>query len=69
MQKCEENASLFPGGIGLCWSFIWMLIVHPTPEDHPTISKEEKEYILQETGKNLNTVNIPAGRKTFFREC
>lgn len=58
MQKYEENASLLPGGIGLCWAFIWMLIVHPTPDEHPTISKEEKEYILKETGKNLNTVNI-----------
>jgi hypothetical protein len=41
----------------LCWSFIWLLIVHPTPEDHPTISEEEKEYILKETGKNKTTVS------------
>ena len=46
----------FTGAIGLCWAFIWMLIVHPTPEDHPTISQEEKEYILKDTGTNDATV-------------
>ena len=44
------------GGIGLCWSFIWMLIVHPSPDKHPTISEEEKEYILQDTGANQAVV-------------
>ena len=34
------------GAVGLLWSFIWWLVIHPAPETHPTISEAEKSYIM-----------------------
>jgi len=34
------------GAVGLLWSFVWWLVIHPAPETHPTISQAEKNYIM-----------------------
>lgn len=36
------------GGIGVLWSLAWYWFFRDNPEDHPGISKAEKEYILSE---------------------
>ncbi|KAK3885844.1 hypothetical protein Pcinc_009971 [Petrolisthes cinctipes] len=33
------------GVLGILWFVAWMLLVHNTPESHPRISQEEKDYI------------------------
>eukprot|EP00112_Aurelia_sp_Birch-Aquarium-sp1_P009726 Seg2115.4 transcript_id=Seg2115.4/GoldUCD/mRNA.D3Y31 product="Vesicular glutamate transporter 1" protein_id=Seg2115.4/GoldUCD/D3Y31 len=33
------------GAVGLLWFFVWCLAIHPTPTQHPTISKNERQYI------------------------
>ena len=43
---------IFAGAIGLLWSFVWMLMIHPTPEEHPTISEAEKTYIIESNAGN-----------------
>ena len=42
---------LFKGTLGFLWFFAWMYFVHDTPREHPTISKEELEYIETTVGK------------------
>lgn len=36
----------FSGAVGLLWFFVWCLVIHPSPENHPTISETEKKYIM-----------------------
>ncbi|XP_065209921.1 sialin-like [Planococcus citri] len=36
---------------GVIWSIFWYLLVHDTPAKHPTISVEEKEYIVNSLKK------------------
>jgi MFS transporter, ACS family, solute carrier family 17 (sodium-dependent inorganic phosphate cotransporter), other len=35
------------GALGLVWSVAWYLLVTSNPEDHPRISQQELEYILE----------------------
>ncbi|XP_065221657.1 sodium-dependent phosphate transport protein 3-like [Planococcus citri] len=30
---------------GIIWSILWYMLIHDSPSQHPTITKEEKEYI------------------------
>ncbi|XP_071526822.1 sialin-like isoform X2 [Panulirus ornatus] len=34
------------GGVSLLWVLLWMSLMHETPEEHPTISAQERQYIL-----------------------
>lgn len=34
------------GIIGTIWSILFFFLVHEDPESHPTISQEEKKYIV-----------------------
>ena len=50
------------GGITLVWFIAWCVFVYDTPDKHPRISKEERDYINNELRKVVNsedTVNIP----------
>ncbi|KII72436.1 Vesicular glutamate transporter 2 [Thelohanellus kitauei] len=40
-------ASVFyvTGGVGLTWFFVWSMTIHATPDEHPTISVDEYNYI------------------------
>jgi hypothetical protein len=42
---------LFKGTFGFLWFFAWMYFAHDTPREHPTISKEELEYIETTVGE------------------
>ena len=33
------------GGVGILWSFIWMMFTYNRPANHPRISIKEREYI------------------------
>ncbi|KAK0061544.1 sialin-like isoform X1 [Biomphalaria pfeifferi] len=39
------------GGGCLVWVIIWFIVVSDSPEDHPTISKSERDYIVTTRGK------------------
>ena len=44
------------GAVGCVWFITWCFLVFSTPEEHPRISKEEKEYIMSniyEQGSDL----------------
>jgi len=43
------------GGMGIVWYIAWVMIVHSTPAQHPSISKRERKYIEQnvETRKSI----------------
>lgn len=40
------------GMYGLVWSFFWFKFAYDTPDEHPTISHEEKLYIKSEIGEH-----------------
>lgn len=41
------------GSIALVWSILWMLLVYNSPNEHPTITEHELDYLNQ----NLKGVN------------
>ncbi|XP_042858594.1 sialin-like [Penaeus japonicus] len=49
------------GTVGLAWGIPWFLFVHDRPENHPTISRAELEYIQanKDTVKGAEVVSIP----------
>ncbi|KAF0990564.1 hypothetical protein HZS_1531 [Henneguya salminicola] len=53
-------ASVFyvSGGVGLFWYFVWCLAIHTTPQNHPTISSYELEYIQSTTVDTKNKSRI-----------
>ncbi len=54
------------GLLGLVWSGVWYLLVTNKPEDHPRVSPEELDYILQGQRSTPQAQTIPWRR--FFRE-
>ncbi|XP_052751162.1 sialin isoform X2 [Galleria mellonella] len=42
-----ESAFYFTGLIGAMWSVAWFAVVYDTPADHPRISEEEKNYLME----------------------
>jgi len=42
------------GIVGLLWFFVWCLVIHPSPEKHPTISDSERRYIMDSLGQKKN---------------
>lgn len=54
------------GAAGLVWSTAWYLLVTNNPEDHPRISQEEVQLILQGQRATPRAQAIPWNR--FFRE-
>ena len=41
------------GSIGLIWCAIWFIVVHETPEIHPTIQRKELEMIIANRNNDL----------------
>jgi sugar phosphate permease len=39
------------GVLGIVWFLFWWWLVYDTPQSHPTISRQEKEYILRSLGR------------------
>lgn len=48
---------------GLIWAILWYFLIYDTPEEHPTITKNEVEYISnslknsEENDKVSNKIN------------
>ena len=42
----ERKANYFQGGLGLVWCLAWFALVHDSPQSHPRISIEERDYIV-----------------------
>ncbi|XP_072029827.1 sialin-like [Amphiura filiformis] len=48
------------GALGILWFIFWMLFIHDTPEKHPRISQEEREYIQKSKGSTkVTTLYVP----------
>ncbi len=41
------------GVLGIVWFLFWWWLVYDTPQSHPTITRQEKEYILRSLGNNV----------------
>lgn len=48
-----------PGVLSLIWCLLWAYLVFETPQEHPTITQEEKQYILCEKTASLVKKDIP----------
>ena len=35
------------GGLAIIWYFLWLLLVHDSPSEHPRISPKEKIFIQE----------------------
>jgi len=38
------------GGLGILWSILYCFTVYESPDDHPRITKEEHDYIMEALG-------------------
>jgi ACS family glucarate transporter-like MFS transporter len=56
-----RNAFYILGGIGMVFALIWVAVFRNEPEEHPSISDDEKEYILANRQKvdEKNTSQLP----------
>lgn len=60
-------AFFVPGIIALIWVLIWYYLVSDTPESHPRITEDEKEYILKCLGDSVKkTKSIPPYKSIFM---
>jgi hypothetical protein len=48
MKKCGFRLVL--GGVGIVSWIFWNIFVYSSPDQHPRISRREKEYIAASTG-------------------
>ncbi|KAG0718359.1 putative transporter slc-17.2 [Chionoecetes opilio] len=49
------------GAAGLVWYALWVLLVHPTPEEHPRITRQELQYIMDGRRRVTETKKFPWG--------
>ncbi|MFK7983913.1 MAG: MFS transporter [Saprospiraceae bacterium] len=61
-----RNTFLILGGIGVIWAIGWWMLFRDTPESHPSISSEEKAYILANR-QQTTTTNEPLSRQALFQ--
>ncbi|CAH0564298.1 unnamed protein product [Brassicogethes aeneus] len=56
IHNTHDWASVFYlfGGLGLVWVVLWHLLCYSSPETHPFISDEEKEFLRKELGSVSN---------------
>ncbi|XP_037798024.1 sialin-like [Penaeus monodon] len=47
------------GSMSLVWVVFWMTLMHDTPEEHPRISPEEREYIVNAVKAGTSARNKP----------
>jgi ACS family glucarate transporter-like MFS transporter len=56
------------GTIGVVWAIIWYLWFRDDPDNHPSISKEESEYIQKHIQKQTKTLGQKISIKKMFQE-
>lgn len=51
------------GVVACLWFVVWMLLVHDSPDEHPSISDEERHYIQNSVGVRqvCNTYYLKVG--------
>ncbi|XP_026678831.1 sialin-like [Diaphorina citri] len=54
-----EAAFYVTGALGVVWWVVWMIVVYDTPDQHPRVSAEEKEYIQQALGNTVSAKKLP----------
>ncbi|KAM3959615.1 sialin [Aphomia sociella] len=55
-----ESAFYFTGIIGVMWSVAWFAVVYDTPAQHPRISEEERNFLMDVLPQeNSNKGNMP----------
>uniref|UniRef100_A0A8D9FAW6 Sialin n=2 Tax=Cacopsylla melanoneura TaxID=428564 RepID=A0A8D9FAW6_9HEMI len=54
-----EAAFYITGAIGVVWYLVWMYMVYDTPDQHPRISVDEKEYIQSALGDTVSSKKLP----------
>jgi len=61
-------ASIFylTAAVNLVWVMAWFYLVYDTPQKHPRISKEEKEYIIESIGSHGYRVENKTPWKSIF---
>ncbi|XP_023709473.2 putative inorganic phosphate cotransporter isoform X1 [Cryptotermes secundus] len=47
------------GALALLWCVAWWLLVFDTPDQHPRISREEKQYLKENITQKHNEKNLP----------
>lgn len=62
-----ENGWYIPSLLIMVWIFFWALITYDSPEEHPGISAEEKEYIITEQAGTVRKVK-PTLKQTPLKE-
>ena len=53
-MKYWESAFYVIGAITTVWFVLWCIFVYDTPDLHPRISDEEREFINSELKENLS---------------
>lgn len=53
------------GAIGIAWAALWWIAFRDKPEDHPSISEEEKAYILENRQQKDESINTEASLSFF----
>ncbi|XP_047106275.1 sialin-like [Schistocerca piceifrons] len=48
----------FFGALAVVWFIPWIFLIYDSPDKHPRISEEEKEYILSSLGEELNAKKV-----------
>ena len=47
-----------PGIITVAWTVCWFLLVFDSPDEHPRITREEKEYLKSVAHVDVKTVKV-----------
>ncbi|XP_076047077.1 putative inorganic phosphate cotransporter isoform X2 [Oratosquilla oratoria] len=56
----------FFGVLGLAWGWLWFQLAHDTPDQHPTISLEEKLHIKHSIGGHKKSQALPVPWRAIF---
>lgn len=47
-----EGIFYVQGGLAIVWCLMWAFLVYDTPEKHPLVSEDEKNYILENQSRS-----------------
>lgn len=61
-----EYVFYITGAFSMIWCVFWISLVYDTPEEHPWISKKERNYIQNSLGDSLNKNKLPIPWKSIL---